>query len=626
MWPSQDALLRGFAWCALIIATFILAHPYAGIVHDNVLYFAQAFLRLNPDIYRGDVFFQWGSQDRYTLFSPIYAWLILHFGLNTATVTLLLLSQALFLAASFALVRVLIPSGLRGFAMVFIVSSIGLYGGHLLFRMAEPFVTPRAFVEGATLFAIVLLVCGRRGWALTLLAMAALLHPLIALAGMVYCWLYLVLEDRRWLWLIAVGIVPAVAGLAGIAPFTQLFQSFDEKWLAILTSDNANIFVTLWTHYDWGMLVFDGAVLVIAMHFAEGVSRHAFKTALLTAVATLTATFIFSDLLHNVLLASIQPWRALWIVHWMAAASLAFVTMRLWSAGPVARLIAGLLVFGFVTRGLTTSFAASILAVLLFHYRHRISINIRIATVALCALAAGAFTNWAVIALRVYQVAPVDSVTPITDFVIRALSKPLPLLVFATAVAWFGLRRQHRSRVTAFVAAAFVLLSVTVWDQRMPFMAYIDSTAPGSHPFSRIVAPHQQVFWHGNATAPWIMMQRRSYYSDMQTAGQVFNRDMTMELARRREAIVPLMFQEQLCKLINSLNNSKDSCEPDLDAIRGVCQDANDLDFIVLDTPIANQWVASWTWPVPVAGRRSHYYLYECKLLRSQLNPVQGRS
>ena len=62
--------------------------------------------------------------------------------------------------------------------------------------MAEPFVTPRAFVEAATLFAIALLVTGRRGRALALLAAGVLLHPLMAAAGMLYGWIYLILLDK----------------------------------------------------------------------------------------------------------------------------------------------------------------------------------------------------------------------------------------------------------------------------------------------------------------------------------------------------------------------------------------------------------------------------------------------
>jgi hypothetical protein len=612
---SRDAALRGFTWCAVVIACFVLAHPYAGIVHDNVLYLAQALLRLNPDIYGGDPFFQWGSQDRYTLFSPIFSWLIVHLGLSTANVMLLLLSQGLFLAASFALVRVLIPPGLRGFAMLFVVCSVGLYGGFFLFRMAEPFVTPRGFVEAATLFAIALLVSGRRGWALVLLAVAALLHPLVALAGFVYWWLYQLLDDERWWWLLGLGVIPAAAGLAGIEPFTQLFQSFDEKWLAILVEDNGNVFVTQWRHHDWAMVAFDTAVLFIGMQFAEGVTRRAFKAALATAVAALGLTFIAADLLHNVLLTSVQPARALWIVHWMAAATLPFVASKLWNERALGRLAAGLLVFGFVTRGLPTSFGAAVLAVALFHFRSRVVISLWIVHIALLALAVGAFANWVAITSRVHLYAFFDSVTPIADFVIRSISKPLPLLVLASAVAWFGLVRRQRTPVAALAAAGALAVAAALWDQRTPFSAYIESAELGTHPFSRIVASHQQVLWHGNATAPWIMMQRRSFFSDAQRSGQVFNREMALELTRRKNVLSALTFQEQLCGLMNNLNRRNDSCEPDLDTIRDLCRDARDLDFIVLETRIANHWVASWTWPVPVGGRRPYYYLYECKSL-----------
>ena len=86
IWPPTDPALRTFTWFAVFVAGFILIHPYAGIVHDNVLYLAQALLRLNPDIYGDDAFFKWGSQDSYTLFSPMYAWLVVHLGVNNATV------------------------------------------------------------------------------------------------------------------------------------------------------------------------------------------------------------------------------------------------------------------------------------------------------------------------------------------------------------------------------------------------------------------------------------------------------------------------------------------------------------------------------------------------------------
>ena len=93
--------------------------------------------------------------------------------------------------------------------MVFIACSTGLYGGFFIFRIAEPFVTPRPYVEAATLLAVLLLVSGRRGGSIAVPPRSALLHPLVALSGMLYWWLYHVIEDRRWCWLLVLGVVPA---------------------------------------------------------------------------------------------------------------------------------------------------------------------------------------------------------------------------------------------------------------------------------------------------------------------------------------------------------------------------------------------------------------------------------
>ena len=71
-------------------------------MHDNILYLAQALARLQPDIYRGDIYLAWGSQDQYTVFSPLYAWLIAHFGLQWANMSLVIVSQVLFLAGMLA--------------------------------------------------------------------------------------------------------------------------------------------------------------------------------------------------------------------------------------------------------------------------------------------------------------------------------------------------------------------------------------------------------------------------------------------------------------------------------------------------------------------------------------------
>ena len=610
----RERVLKGFSWFALVAAIFILAHPYTGVRHDGVLYLAQALARLNPETFRGDVFFQWGSQDQYTLFSPLYSWLIVRLGLGHADVTLVLLSQALFLAASLVLVRGLVQPGLRGFAMVFIAGSMGLYGGFFVFRMAEPFVTPRPFVEAATLLAILLVVSGRRGWSIVVLATSAILHPLMALGGMLYWWMYLLVEDRRWFWLLLMGIGPVMAGLAGVAPFAQLFQRFDPQWLDILLRNNGNLFITRWSHFDLGLIAFDLLVLSLGIVLANGKIRIAFKAALATAVAALGVTFVGADLIHIVFITNVQSWRALWIVHWMALAGLPIVVLRLWDQGVACRLIAGLVLFSFVGRGLPTALASTLVAAILFHYRGRLALRPGVAWLAIGALALGSFISWGINAHRTHGNSLFYSVDPTTDFLVGALSKPFPLLVLAAAIAWFGLARRN-VLPAALVVTSLLVMSCSLWDQRTPLQALTESAPLGSHPFSRIVKPGENVLWYADLLAPWVLMQRASYFSNVQQSGQMFNRKTAIELQRRKQAVEVLELQEYICHLMNNVNKKTDTCAPDLEHVQSVCKDATGLDYIVLETRIGNKSVASWTPPVEVGGRRRYHYLYDCKNL-----------
>src|SRR5258707_9445884 len=49
------------------------ALPYAGLVHDARLYGIQVVNRVEGGTFEGDLYLQYGSQDRYTLFSWVAA-------------------------------------------------------------------------------------------------------------------------------------------------------------------------------------------------------------------------------------------------------------------------------------------------------------------------------------------------------------------------------------------------------------------------------------------------------------------------------------------------------------------------------------------------------------------------
>jgi hypothetical protein len=97
--PSHTARLTAVIALAAI---WLLTHRYFGIQHDGQFYAVQALARIDPAAYAHDIFFSFGSQDNYSLFSPIYAWLIGTTGLDRAAFVLLAGAHLAWALATFA--------------------------------------------------------------------------------------------------------------------------------------------------------------------------------------------------------------------------------------------------------------------------------------------------------------------------------------------------------------------------------------------------------------------------------------------------------------------------------------------------------------------------------------------
>ncbi len=57
----------------LCVGIWCLSHGYQGLFHDAGLYALQALAHRYPDFLSRDVFLRFGSQDRFTVFSPLVA-------------------------------------------------------------------------------------------------------------------------------------------------------------------------------------------------------------------------------------------------------------------------------------------------------------------------------------------------------------------------------------------------------------------------------------------------------------------------------------------------------------------------------------------------------------------------
>ncbi|HEY8359197.1 MAG TPA: hypothetical protein VIL30_17245, partial [Ramlibacter sp.] len=130
----------------LVLAVWLLARPYIGLRHDGELYLGQVLLHLRPEVMLHDIFFQFGSQDRYTIVAPLLAPLYRQFGMAESQIVLVGLGQLAVLVTALALLR---HWGLDAISCTLGVAAICVmshnYGGWNIFSFSERFVTGRIF-------------------------------------------------------------------------------------------------------------------------------------------------------------------------------------------------------------------------------------------------------------------------------------------------------------------------------------------------------------------------------------------------------------------------------------------------------------------------------------------------
>src|ERR1700722_13580752 len=145
---SADALARlaakPWALFLVLLALNTIAQPYAGITHDARLYSVQVLNRVENGAYADDLFFRYGSQDDYSLFSRLAAPLASLVGLSSAFFVLYLVGKSLLIFGMMRLVQTLVPNAAAAtlalfYCMVFPIH----YGGHHVLFVQENFVTPR---------------------------------------------------------------------------------------------------------------------------------------------------------------------------------------------------------------------------------------------------------------------------------------------------------------------------------------------------------------------------------------------------------------------------------------------------------------------------------------------------
>lgn len=612
---DRSAAMRLVAFIGLILCTlaiWCLVHPYGGIIQDAVFYALAASARLHPQSLPHDIFLGRGSQDNYTIFSPLVAALIRWVGIGWASALVTAAGQAALYGAAALLARRLLPMGFTIFAVALLVMLPSFYGSHHIFAYTEDFMTSRVPAEAFVFASLAAALDRRHVLAGVCIAIGMLLHPLTALPGVVMLYL-IVVQPRPWP---AAAAALAMLGAMGLAawwmPFWRIAR-IDSAWLDLLHWRMRYGFPTLWSLGDWGRACVPLATLAAgAIGNVSPSARRFCRFALATGVAGVVFSVLGADLLHILVVAQVQPWRWLWVSGAAAVLLLPIIAADCWRGGDAGRACLILIVASWLSYEQTFGAVVAALAVAAAAMRNA-SIDpararrLLIGSLIILAIVALVGAGWLIHIVSHEEALPASSdlrrfTFGLLSYRLRAFTVDgmLPALLFS-AIWWVATQRQNR-----FTAPAVLLVGVAMLCVAAPFARSAWSDPAPSEAFRakfaawrQQIPPAAQVLGPGVPIIPWFLLDRASYWSIRQMAGVPFSRTTAMELVRRMA-------------VVTNFPAARNGAE----ALKGMCASDPLIDFIVSRGNLGPSPFAPVSFNA--ADGPNSLYLYRCADVRAR--------
>jgi hypothetical protein len=597
--------------------TWALSHPYKGIFHDAQLYTLQALAHLHPDSLARDVFLRFGSQDRYTLFSPLYAAVIHWIGAEPAAAVLTFTLQLALLLGAAALVATVVPGtpGLVGIAVLIAIP--GTYGAGEVFTCIESFVTPRMGAEALVLGSLAAALRERPRLAWALLAPAILLHPVMAGAGLAGLLCLHIAIPRPKLAVSLLGLATVLLFLASFTPVDSLLGRLDPTWLALIEHRSPYLFLADWSLEDWGRTAVCLATLCVgavalplddSLKPSAGRARRLARVALLTGLGGLALTLVACDWLHLALPTQLQPWRWLWLTTVVAALLLPAIALTCWRAGLPGKTAVALLVAAWVFGSGIFALAAAALAVatpLLQRLRPQEARLVLYGAVALLLIATSLRIAGNLLFAEVFYL---DPRTPLWIRRIASLihdgTLPVAIILFAVLLASRPRGTAGLIVLAALSAVSLLVLLPEVWaawsQQKFPSAMQAQFA-----PWRALIPPGKEVFWSESGPEAWVLLERPSYLSVVQTSGLVFSRAAALEMQRRAQALSAVVPPAAFM----NFSGGGAGIGPTREQLERVCA-SGEIDFVVSGVPLG--WAPLATLPREVWHPSGGLRLYRC--------------
>jgi hypothetical protein len=612
----------------MLVTLWLLMHGYHGLTGDGQIYAFQALARLHPHL-TADLYLQNTSQDQFTLLSPLYAWCIGLLGLENAARVLTLLFTLWFLAAAWSFARGITGRDAAWLAVALLLIMAGDYGASGVFRILDPFLTARLPAEALTITALACHVCGMKRLGLLLASGALLIHPLMALPGLllVVC-----------LWLpVRVSVVGAIAGVVATLAMAVVAISLptaspvstvmDAPWLDVVRERSQFLFLQLWSIHDWDVNARSFIYLAFTtIAVPDERIRRLCAAAAVVGAAGLAVAFIGGLIGPVAILVQGQAWRWVWITVFISAALVPYTALQVWRDEKCGPFCALLLVSGWTLPGVDGT-ACGTLALIFWltraHISSRLATHFRWVSAALgTAIVVWILTKcWVILS----PPTPPSGHAPLGVVQVQnifALKIPAVLL---GALVWWAIRSSRTTRVPILLSAMLAAFSIFIFPAAFQQPRTL-AAAADIHEFSdwaNVIPPTSTVVVvppHDVGAFVWFTLGRPNYLALDQSAGVVYSRATALEVRRRSEVLLPLMDPDW--KILTSLRTKSGSGRKNEATTRPltpknliqVCADPQ-LGFVISPgkvgfDPLRHEHAGAW----------KDWNLYDCRKVRSTLS------
>ncbi len=644
----RDLDARPWSLLCLLIAANAVALPYGNFVHDANLYGVQVLNRVDSGRFDGDLYFQYGSQDRYSLFSLVAAPIVARLGLPVGFFVLYIFSNALLLFALQQFVRALIKDPIIStLALLFMAITPIPFGGLRIFHVNESFLTPRIAANALVLLGLERMLAGRllQAWSLVLVALP--LHPLMAFPGVLILAAWLALKHLRLKWLLGLLSLSALAVamvLRNRSLGMQFLGAMDDAWKDIVHRSSPYLFPLDWMADDWLRIVLSFAVVLTAIrHWGTGDPVRRLLTAMIGVAAVGLVGTVVACFLPYALPLQGQPYRWLWPLE-LTLFPLGFLMIRqLWATQyGVARLIAlGLLGYlngfswdnpEFLLLAASTILFGIVVWRGLSSQPYDPDWKVRAAIFALIS----SFTLWTALKLGLIAfhwqqlnslLEPVEMqmlVTALIDPLCRLALLLGSLLLAArfTTPGWRLITACSGAWITACLVFFIFPRSSSYSDDRNPYGAderFVEEYL-ACHPAPE-AAP--TIYWpRRNVAFIWFELRANIFFEwPHQLAGNLFSAGTAREGARRAQLVkkfeLERLRKERILyaprirtRSLQAIHATEDEPAPEVDDLLKLCCEKR-LDFVVLPREFPGLYSAS----------NGHFFIYDCRTIRANLDP-----